>query len=94
MSTAIKYYPALLAGDEISQIHDALTASGHHDLASLLERKSSRTPRDRLYSQSLPSFDENDFDVDDDPIVSETDNGAYVMTWRWVAKEDLIKESK
>jgi hypothetical protein len=43
---------------------------------------------DSPFVKAAPSLDENDFDYDDNPLVSEGDDGAYVNVWVWVSNED------
>lgn len=42
----------------------------------------------RLYREAVPAKDE-EREVDDDALVSASDNGAYVMTWFWVDKSEI-----
>ena len=34
-------------------------------------------------------LDENNFDFDDEPRVSESNDGAYVQVWMWINKEEV-----
>jgi hypothetical protein len=80
------FLPALLLASEVESIHAALTASGHGELAELVKGKGSRSDSDRRYSDAIELWDEGTFDIDDEPIVSEGEDGAYVMVWQWVYK--------
>jgi len=85
----LEFNPALLLASEVKSIHEVLIGSGHLELAQLIREKASRTDSDRKYSESIKLWDEGTFDIDDEPIVSESEDGAYVMVWQWVDKSDL-----
>lgn len=78
----------MLVGAEAKAIHDALMSSGHAALATMIASKGRRSEIDRQFIAALPRFDDSDFDVDDEPVVSASEDGAYVMVWRWIANED------
>ncbi|MCX6942315.1 MAG: hypothetical protein NTX09_16560 [Verrucomicrobia bacterium] len=88
MPTLPAFSPALLFHKEAKAVHDALAASGHHALASMIASKARRSETDRQFIAALPRLDDSDFDVDDEPVVSASEDGAYVMVWRWVANEE------
>jgi len=83
-------HPALLFPSEVKAIHKALIGSGHEELADLVREKASRSDSDREYSKAIELSDEGTFDIDDEPIVSKSEDGAYVMIWQWVDKSDLL----
>jgi hypothetical protein len=37
----------------------------------------------------IKNLDENDWDIDDTPVVFIGENGAYVQMWRWFSNEDI-----
>jgi len=78
----------MLYGDEVKSIYDALVTSGHEALATMLDSKAQRSPIDRQFIEALPLLDENDFSVDEQPVVSISQDGAYVMVWHWVPNDD------
>ena len=78
------FLPALLLPSEAESIHAALFSSGHGELAELVKSKAGRTEGARRYSDSVELWDGGTFDIDDEPIVSEGEGGAYVMVWQWV----------
>ena len=77
----------MIYGDELKSIYDALVASSNESLATMLSAKALRTPVDRQFIEALPQLDENEFAVDEQPVVSISQNGAYVMVWHWVSNE-------
>ena len=83
-----EFKPALLLASEAESIHAALLGSENFKLAKLVKDKASRTESDRKYSDSVKLWDEGTFDIDDEPIVSEGEDGAYVMVWQWVYKRE------
>jgi|GEM_PF-2207797 len=83
------FLPALLLPSEVKSIHEVLIGSGHLELAELVKKKATRSDSDRKYSESIKLWDEGTFDIDDEPIISESEDGAYVMVWQWVDKSDL-----
>jgi hypothetical protein len=44
--------------------------------------------RERAREFFRHELDENDWDIDDEPQVSESNDGAYVSIWRWFPAED------
>lgn len=38
--------------------------------------------------EQYQSGSDGDIDIDDSPVVSQSDNGAYVAMWGWVSNED------
>lgn len=52
----------------------------------MLER-SQRTDTDRKYANALELREEGTFEMDDAPVVSASENGAFVMVWQWVDAE-------
>ena len=82
------FHQAILGERQVRSIYDALVTSGHKALATMLASKAQRTPMDRQFIKALPPLDENDFSADDQPVVSISQDGAYVMVWRWISNED------
>ena len=88
MSTPTRFSSVVLYSDDAKAIHDALLASGHDALAAMIATKALRSKTDRRFIAALPRLDDSDFDVDDEPVVSVSEDGAYVMVWRWVTNEE------
>jgi hypothetical protein len=65
-----------------------LLSSGHEELANMLATKAQRTRIEFQFIEALPRLDGNVFSVDEQPVVSVSENGAYVMVWHWVPNED------
>lgn len=84
-----EFHPIILFSADSVRIYDALVAAGHQDLSSLIAAKASRSDTDRRTIADVPALDENIFDFDDVPIVSEGEDGAYVSCWVWVPKADV-----
>jgi len=76
----------IIAAELATRLHAALTEAGRPDVAQQLEWASMEDPEYDYYraqSKEL-DLDENDFDMDDDPLVSAGDEGAYVAVWHWI----------
>jgi hypothetical protein len=83
---------SILAPELKTDIHAALTAAGREDLAARLTWCGMEDPeadefRRKAHEFYMSSLDENDWDEDDDPLVSLGDDGAYVALWRWIPGE-------
>ena len=48
-----------------------------------------RQPAELVAYRDAVQVVDGELEVDDDAIVSESDGGAYVMTWSWVDAGDL-----
>lgn len=88
------FHPVILYSEDTKAIHDALVTSGHSDLALKISKKSKRSKIDLKYMGALRLWDEGRFDVDDEPIVSRGEDGAYVMVWQWIYKEEIRNKTK
>jgi hypothetical protein len=82
-----EFNPVILFSDDLKQIHAALADAGQADLVALIEQKSTRSASERRYLNARACLDENAFDFDAVPIVSEADDGAYVSCWVWGSNE-------
>jgi hypothetical protein len=82
--TSQRFSPALLSGNEAEAIHEALLTSGYSELAELISQKTQRTESDRKYAATVRSFEDGVFEMDDAPVVSSSEDGAFVMVWQWV----------
>ena len=83
----ITFHPAYLSGSEAEKIHRALVKSGHTDLADIMSERSQRTDTDCRDANALELLEEGSFEVDDEPVVSASEDGAFVMVWKWVDAE-------
>jgi hypothetical protein len=81
-------HSVLLHQEEVIAIHEALVSSGHHQLANLLAKKTIRSRMDKRYAAALPMGDDG-FSIDSDPIVSSSEDGAFVMVWQWVDQSEI-----
>jgi len=91
------FAPVILYSEDAQAVHDALLASGHTDLAEKIRTKANRSRLDRMYAEHVTFGNDDEFDHDDEPIISQGVNGAYVMTWRWVYKDEIrenLREKK
>ena len=48
-----------------------------------------RSRLDRLYAENVTFGSDDEFDIDDEPVVAQSAKGAYVMVWRWVYKDEI-----
>lgn len=86
------YGPVILYDENAEAVHDALISSGHYDLAKLISSMKARSEIEKEYIENLPYLDDNEFSVDEMPLVSCGDLGAYVMVWCWVENEKACEE--
>lgn len=84
-----EFHPVVLYSEDTQRIYEALVLSGNEELASKVEQKSKRTKMDKKYVSALRLFDQSLFDVDDSPVVSKGKDGAYVMVWQWISKDEI-----
>lgn len=87
MPTPTEFNPVIFFSDDLNQIHAALAAAGCTDLVALIEQKTMRSASEQRYLNARPFLDENEFDFDAVPIVSEGEHGAYLSCWVWISKE-------
>jgi hypothetical protein len=52
-----------------------------------MSERAQRTDSDRRYANALELLEEGSFEVDDEPVVSASEDGAFVMVWKWVDAE-------
>ncbi len=83
------FHPVILYSEDAKTIHDALVASGYHDLALKILKKSKRSQTDLRYISTLRLWDGETFDIDDEPVVARGRDGAYVMVWQWIYRKDI-----
>jgi hypothetical protein len=88
---SIPFQTAYLNPEEVLRIHEALVSAGHEELAGLLASKASRTEWEKQYAAAIQLADENVFSMDDAPIVSASEEGAYVMVWQWVDQSAVFQ---
>lgn len=48
--------------------------------------------RSALISQARAQYCNDDIEIDDEPELSETDDGAWVAAWVWVANAEIEEE--
>ena len=89
MPTTPHFAPVILYSEDAKAVHDALLASGHTDLARKIRHKANRSRLDKLYAEHVTVGSDDEFDHDDEPVISQSASGAYVMVWRWVYKEEI-----
>ena len=88
MLTSPALYPVLLSSDESKAVHKALTSSGNHALANMLASKAQRSKTDFKFISAISLLEDSDFEMDDEPVVSASEEGAYVLVWRWISSDD------
>ncbi len=84
----VEFAPVILYSEDAKAVHNALVSSGNNELAEKVASLAHRSDYDRSLIAGLPYLDENEFSVDDMPIVSTSEIGGYVMVWCWVDKEN------
>lgn len=82
------FHPVLLYSADTTAVHAALLSSGYYDLAKKIAEKSKRSKTDRKYIDAIKLWDDATFDIDDEPVVSRGEEGAYVMVWQWVDENE------
>jgi hypothetical protein len=88
-STSNHFAPVILYSEDAKAVHDALLASGHSELAQKIRLKANRTRLDKMYAEHVVCGSDDEFDNDDEPVISQGASGAYVMVWRWVYKDEI-----
>jgi hypothetical protein len=76
---------ARLPESKISAIHDALVSSGFTELAEWLTRKQEHSLEEEKLASLARGLCNDELEVDDDPVVSLAEGGAWVAAWLWVA---------
>jgi hypothetical protein len=89
MSSKKSFAPVILYSEDAEAVHDALLASGHSDLAQKIRLKANRSRLDKMYAEHVVCGSDDEFDHDDEPVISQGESGAYVMVWRWVYKDEI-----
>lgn len=89
MANPDHFSPVLLYSDHAKAVHDALISSGHLELAEIISERAQRTESDRRYANALELLEEWTFEMDDTPVVSSSEDGAFVMVWQWVDKDEI-----
>jgi hypothetical protein len=87
MPTPNHFAPVILYSEDAKAVHDALISSGHLELANIISERAQRTDSDRRYANALELPEEGTFEMDDTPVVSSSEDGAFVMVWQWVDAE-------
>jgi hypothetical protein len=68
-----------IAADKKTSAKPDPTAEEHGRIASF---------RQRAHDFFVDHLDENEWDIDSNPMVSLSDHGAYVQLWKWFSDED------
>ena len=89
MSSKQSFAPVILYSEDAEAVHDALLASGYAHLAQKIRLKANRSRLDKMYAEHVICGSDDEFDHDDEPVISQGESGAYVMVWRWVSKDDI-----
>jgi hypothetical protein len=42
-----------------------------------------------MYAEHVKVGSDDEFDHDDEPVISQGAGGAYVQVWRWVYKDEI-----
>lgn len=89
MKTSKKLGPVLLDALQVASIHQALIITGNIDLANLIASKAIVSKENERFVSAVRSSLNDDFEMDENPIVSPSEEGAFVMVWRWVGISDV-----
>ena len=82
-------HSALLHQEEVVAIHEALVTAGFDQLANLLANKATRSGIDKRYAATIPMGEVDGYSRDSNPIVSSSEDGAFVMVWQWVDQIEI-----
>lgn len=87
------FSPMLLDGSQASSIYHALVDTGHMELASLILSKSKLAGRGNKYAAAarIALQGAGEFEIDEIPVVSHSNDGAFVMVWYWVVASAASK---
>lgn len=89
MTSKNNFGPVLLDGNQAASIHQILATAGNTDLANLIATKGRLTGMEIHYSSIARRYCDEALDFDESPLVSISDDGAYVMAWKWIAASEL-----
>jgi hypothetical protein len=82
-------HSVLLHQEEVIAIHEALVKAGFYQLANLLANKATRSEMDQRYAATIPMGEVDGYSRDSNPIVSSSEDGAFVMVWQWVDQSEI-----
>ena len=82
---------ARLSESDLQAIHDALVSSGNAVLAALFIQKEGLSPEEQNYVSLARDYCGYDLEIDEEPLVSIGDDGAWVAAWVWIdgSQEEL-----
>lgn len=89
MPTNSHFAPVILYSDDAKAVHDALLTSGNAELAQIIRDKAKRSRLDKIYADSVNISNDGTYDIDAEPIISQGADGAFVMVWQWVDKDEI-----
>jgi hypothetical protein len=87
-----KMGPVVLDRAQTESIYSALVSAGHTELAALVLSKSSLTGEEEKFATIARMELDGELEVDDEPVVSISEEGAFVMAWYWVDTSDVTME--
>ena len=85
----------LLTDEEIALLEFFANAKHNKDLQSIVDRATApMTPHERMAVSLARNLYEKDGEIefDDAPIISPSDEGAYVMAWVWAPVTDWVRK--
>lgn len=92
MKTNNNLGPVLLDGKQAACVYDSLVATGNNELASLIFSKSRLSGREQEFASFARLSLAGNLEVDELPVVSISEAGAFVMAWFWVDSSDVSQE--
>ncbi|MCX6866626.1 MAG: hypothetical protein NTV46_10495 [Verrucomicrobia bacterium] len=89
MKSKRKFGRVLLDPAQAVSIHQILIATGNIELAEVISSRGRLSGNENRYvSIAREDLDEM-LEIDENPIVSISDDGAYVMIWKWISSSEL-----
>lgn len=84
-------FHARLSKSDLKVIQEALISSGKADLAALFIQKEGLSPEEEKYVSLARVYCDDDLEIDEEPLVSIGDVGAWIAAWVWVegSQEEL-----
>lgn len=77
-----------ITGEAAQEIREALIVAGRYDLAGLLTGHSEPTDDEILYANLARESSAEYLEFDEQPVVSASEDGAFVSAWVWVPASD------
>lgn len=83
--------PILLDKKQAASIHRVLLATGNTELALLIESKAKLSGKECQFAIAARRALNGELDVDEEPVISQSEDGAFVMAWHWVNSSEILE---